>query len=109
MFIYYFIIVFYHHIYCFHLSAFFSPPSPLTLFHPSPRAVLVLQNRQNVCFPSKGWQSWHTGSTSQGTLRQLSATACSYGGKSLITQAFFCFCPPFTSSAEDLTGEVWGG
>lgn len=71
--------------------------------------MLVLQNRQNVCFPSKGWLSWRTGSISQETLRQLSATACSCGGRSLITQACCCSCPPSTSSAEDSTGEVWGG
>lgn len=77
------------------------------LFSPPPWLVLVLQNQQNVCFPSKGWQSWRTASTNQGILRQLSATACNCGGRSLITPACYCFCPPSTSSAEDLTGEVW--
>lgn len=77
------------------------------LFSP-PWAVLVLQNRQNVCFPSKGWLSWRTGSISQETLRQQSATACSCGGRSQITQACCCSCLPSTSSAVDSTGEVWG-
>ena len=91
------------------MSALSSSITSNMLFPPPPPwAVLVLQNRQNVCFPSKGWLSWRIGSISQGTLRQPSATACSCGDRSLITQACCCFCPPSTSSAEDLTGEAWG-
>lgn len=78
------------------------------MLFPPPWAVLVRQNQQNVCFPSKGWLSWHTGSISRGTLRQQSATACSCGDRSLITQVCCCSCRPSTSNAEDLTGEVWG-
>lgn len=70
--------------------------------------MLVLQNRQNVCFPSKGWLSWRTENISQGTLKLLSATACSCGDRSLITQVSCFSCPRSTSSAEDSTGEVWG-
>lgn len=84
-------------------------PSPLTCrFLPPPGLVLVVQNQQNVCFPSKGWLSLHTGSISQGILRRPSATACSCGGRSPITLECCCSCPPFTSSAEDLTGETEG-
>lgn len=97
-------------IYCFHLSALFSFIMSNMLFPPPlPWAVLVLQNRPNVCFPSKGWLSSLTGSISQATLRPPSVTACSCGGRSLITQACCFSCPLFTSSAEDLTGEAWDG
>lgn len=73
---------------------------------PLPWAVMVLQNRPNVCFPSKGWLNSHTGSISQATLRPPSVIACSCGGRSLITRACCSSCPPFTSSADDLTGEA---
>lgn len=89
--------------FCFHLSDFIPSITSNVLFSP-PWPVLVLQNQQNVFFPSKGWLNWRTESTSQEILRPLSATACSYGGRSLITQACYCCCPPSTSSAEDLTG-----
>lgn len=95
-------------IYYLHLSAFFSFIMSNMLFPPPlPWAVMVLQNRPNVCFPSKGWLNSLTGSISQATLRLPSAIVCSYGGRSLITQACCFSSPLFTSSAEDLTGEAW--
>lgn len=85
------------------------------LFPPSSGCwVLVIQNRQNnVCFPSKGWPSWRTGSTSRVTLRLPSATVCSCGGRSPTTRACCCCSPPSTSSVAGSTGEVgrlaWSG
>lgn len=80
------------------------------LFPPSSGCwVLVIQNRQNnVCFPSKGWPSWRTGSTSRVTLRLPSATVCSCGGRSPTTRACCCCSPPSTSSVAGSTGEVGG-
>lgn len=90
---------------CFFICRLYFLSSPLTCRFPPPWPVLVVQNQQNVCFPSKGWLSLHTGSISQEILRRPSATACSCGGRSLIILECYCCCPPFTSSAEDLTGE----
>lgn len=86
---------------------FFSSIMSNMLFPPPlPWAVMVLQNRPNVCFPSKGWLNSHTGSISQATSRPPSVIVCSFGGRSLITQACCFSCPPFTSNAEGLTGEA---
>lgn len=77
------------------------------LFSPSSfRVVLVPQNQQNVCFPSKGWLSWHTGSINQAILRQQSVTACSCGGRSQTILVFCCCFRLSTSSAGDLTGKT---
>lgn len=82
-----------------------SPPLPFPAGPPPPRVVLVLQNRPNVCFPSKGWRSWPIASTSRATLRPPSATACSCGGRSLTTPEC-CYCSrPSTSNAAGWTGE----
>lgn len=75
--------------------------SPLLLW-----VVLVPQNQQNVCFPSKGWLSWLTVNISQVILRQQSATACSCGGRNLTILACCCCSLPSTSSAAGLTGKV---
>ncbi len=68
--------------------------------------MLVLQNQPNICFPSKGWQSWRTVNISQEILRQLNATVCSCGGRSRIILAYCCCSPLSTSSVAGLTGEM---
>lgn len=42
----------------------------------------------------------------QETLKQQRGTACSSGGRSLITLVCFCYCHPFTSSVADWTGKL---
>lgn len=93
---------------CSYHFIFASFPFLLTsCFPPSSfRVVLVPQNQQNVCFPSKGWLNWHTASISQAILRQPSATACSCGDRSQTIPAFCCCFLLSTSSAAGLTGKT---